>query len=489
MAQPCFYCSATDQAFQCNDCANIFSCERHLKIHRPSGSCLPLTVISKEGVGRCAIASRDILAGEIIIEDNAALIAPAATSLVCLECFSPVSADVKCGDCSLPLCCQGPRHEVECGQMAGWAGEMTSSLYLSVAVLRLLAVDSETSELVDDLMDHLEERKCEAGEADWEKVDKSVIKYLKKVGVKHSESTLERSAGIILTNCVSCSGTRGGPETGIGLFPVFSILSHSCVANTRRFIDDGHLVVRASVPIKAGEEILTSYKNPELGSVSRRSHFPATWFFDCACKRCSDPTELGTFLSALICPLPDCNESMLPSHALEYNSPWVCAGCSFSISSTEAMTRTVNLFKMLVSCPKTCQNMEKLLLQLQDLAHPQQYIVMQTKITLALMYGDPDKADQDSLLGNERKISLCEEIMMVMGKVDPGYSRRKGQILEEMARAKMAILKKQEMPKLKLMLEMKNVMKLIREASKCKQFESQEEQENFAKRVEVMMVG
>ena len=79
--------------------------------------------------------------------------------------------------------------------------------------------------------------------------------------------------------------------------------------------------------------------------------------------------------------------------------------------------------------------------------------------------------------------------MMVMGKVDPGYSRRKGQILEEMARAKMAILKKQEMPNLKLMLEMKNVMKLIRETSKCKQFESQEEQENFAKRVEVMMVG
>ena len=133
--------------------------------------------------------------------------------------------------------------------------------------------------------------------------------------------------------------------------------------------------------------------------------------------------------------------------------------------------------------------MEKLLLQLEDLAYPQHYIVMQTKITLALMYGDPDHADQDSVMGNERKISLCEEVIMVMGKVDPGYGRRRGQLLEEMVKSKLVVLKMKEISKLKLMLEMKNLMKLIREASKCKQFESKDEQESFAKRVEAMMGG
>merc|ERR1711892_240771 len=489
MSHACFYCAVNELVIKCNDCENIFSCERHLKIHRPSDTCLPFTVITRGHIGRCAVASRNILAGEIVIEDNAAMIAPAAGHLVCLECFSPVSGDTKCGKCSLPLCCKGPRHKVECGLMAKWSGERTSSLYLSVAVLRLMAVGSKTWELVDSLMDHLEERKCEAGDVDWKKVDKNVIRYLKKGGVEQTEAALERAAGIILTNCVACRGIKGGPDSGIGLFPVFSILSHSCLANTRRIIEDDHLFVKAAVPIKAGEELLTSYKNPELGSVSRRSHFPTTWFFDCNCERCSDPTELGTFLSALICPLPDCTKTMLPSHPLEYNSPWVCEGCSFSISSNEAMTKTVNLFKMLVSCPKTCQSMEKLLLQLEYLAHPQHYIVMQTKITLALMYGDADHADQDSVMGNERKISLCEEVIMVMGKVDPGYGKRKGQLLEEMVKSKLAILKKKEISKLKLMLEMKNLMKLIREASKCKQFESKEEQESFAKRVEAMMGG
>ena len=132
--------------------------------------------------------------------------------------------------------------------------------------------------------------------------------------------------------------------------------------------------------------------------------------------------------------------------------------------------------------------MEQLLVQLLEVAHPQDYIVMQTKITLAMMYGDLDQ-DSLTLTDNERQISLCEEVIRVMGKVDPGYSRRRGQLLEMMSRAKMAIMKKQEMPKLKQMLEMKSVMKLIKEACKCKQFESREEQEKFAKHIESMMVG
>ena len=489
MSQACFYCAATELVSECGDCEQVFSCKTHLKTHRPNNTCLPFTVITRRGVGRCAVASRDILAGEIVIEDDAAMIAPAAGGLVCLECFGPVPETSKCGECCLPLCCQGPRHKVECGKMARWSGERSSSLYLSVAVLRLLSVDSHTWTLVDSLMDHLEERKCEAGEADWAKVDKNVIKYLKEGGVEYSEETLEHAAGIVLTNCVACSGTTGGIDSGIGLFPIFSILSHSCVANTRRIIENNHLLVRASLPIKAGEEIFTSYKNPELGSVSRRSHFPTTWFFDCICERCKDSTELGTFLSALICPLLDCKETMLPAHPLEYNSPWVCAGCSFSISSQEAMTKTVNLYKKLASCPRACKSMENLLKELEGLAHPNHYIVMQAKITLILMYGDPEFANQESVEGNARKMSMCEEVMRVLGKVDPGFSRRRGQLLEELAKSKLAILKKQELSKLKIMLEMKNLMRILKEASKCKQFESKEEQEGFARRVEAMMVG
>ena len=106
-----------------------------------------------------------------------------------------------------------------------------------------------------------------------------------------------RWAGIVLTNTASCNSLQGGEEVScIGLFPVFSLLSHGCVANTRRDTDRGRLRIIATVNIKAGEEIVSSYKNPLLGSVSRRSHFPTVWYFDCDCARCQDPQELGSNL-------------------------------------------------------------------------------------------------------------------------------------------------------------------------------------------------
>ena len=114
-------------------------------------------------------------------------------------------------------------------------------------------------------------------------------------------------------------------------------------------------------------------KCPELGSVARRGHFPTTWFFDCTCSRCSSPTELGSHLSSLLCPLQaptdpenqtscpkkestssecpgdspeklhpggSCPGGLLtPSFPTEYNSPWTCNSCSFTISSCLSFSR------------------------------------------------------------------------------------------------------------------------------------------------------
>jgi hypothetical protein len=54
---------------------------------------------------------------------------------------------------------------------------------------------------------------------------------------------LEQLAGIVLTNCVAV----GEGDNGFGLFPIFSILSHSCLANTCRIIEDNVLTLRLVV--------------------------------------------------------------------------------------------------------------------------------------------------------------------------------------------------------------------------------------------------
>ena len=226
--------------------------------------------------------------------------------------------------------------------------------------------------------------------------------------------------GIILTNTASCNSLAGGETQCIGLFPVFSLLSHRCVPNTRRDTDRGLLRLTATVPLKAGAQIVTSYKNPLLGSVARRSHFPRVWYFDCSCERCRDPTELGSHLSSLLC--RDCGQPVLPSHPTHYNSPWSCSSCSLPLSAHEAMARSVSLYRLLLSCPASPHHLASLIAGLQSLAHPNHYVILQAKMKLVLL-GSSDPAVV------ALQVSLCEEILALLDIVEPGLTRRRAEIL------------------------------------------------------------
>ena len=78
-----------------------------------------------------------------------------------------------------------------------------------------------------------------------------------------------------------------------------------------------------------GEEIVTSYHHYHYqlyGTGYRRLDLKNTWSFDCLCKRCSDPTESGTLVSAVIC--DKCKfGNMLPKVSTDYKSKWVCDHC------------------------------------------------------------------------------------------------------------------------------------------------------------------
>ena len=482
----CFFCNSSIKLQSCEHCDKIYSCENHLQIHRPSNTCMPFTVVTKECVGRCVLAVRDILAGEVIIEDKAAMIGPACREKVCLECLAPVAEDTKCSSCGLPLCCEGPRHHMECQVLRGWKGSNNLSLYLAVCVIRGLAIDSCTHERVDKLMDHLEERQNDDSDDDWD--CKNTMDQLGKCGMKHSRQAMERMAGIFLTNNVSCAALSGGKENGFGLFPIFSTLSHSCVANTRRCVDGEKMTVRATIPLKSGQEIKTSYIYPDLGSVVRRTQFPTTWYFDCACERCADPTELGTFLSSLRC--DNCDGCVLPKQSLVYDSIWVCGGCDQSITAADAVKKTQTMKKKCNECKEEIEEMEKLIQELLNFGHPNHYLIMQIKKELSLRYGNMENSLMSNLTDQElaRKVLLCQEWMEVMGKVDMGFTLSKGKLLEEVAKAKLENIKRSEMTKMKLLMEMKEVMKLVKEVGKCKQFENKEEQKQFAMRAKAMIL-
>lgn len=57
------------------------------------------------------------------------------------------------------------------------------------------------------------------------------------------------------------------------------------------------------------------------GTLKRRDHLNESKFFWCTCKRCKDPTELGTHASTLLC--PKCtNGFILSMDSLNQDADW-----------------------------------------------------------------------------------------------------------------------------------------------------------------------
>lgn len=91
------------------------------------------------------------------------------------------------------------------------------------------------------------------------------------------------------------------------------------------------MAVRASRKILKGEQIFNSYTKFLWGTQQRRVHLAYSKNFLCKCERCVDPTEFGSFISALKCVRPDCDNVMLPVDPLIVTSPWECTNCHLKL--------------------------------------------------------------------------------------------------------------------------------------------------------------
>jgi len=68
---------------------------------------------------------------------------------------------------------------------------------------------------------------------------------------------------------------------------------------------------------------------------TRRRQLRVSKHFDCCCRRCSDPSELGTHLSSLSC--PKCARFGAPEtdvvsvDPLDDSAPWMCPTCGVTV--------------------------------------------------------------------------------------------------------------------------------------------------------------
>jgi len=428
------------------------SCPEHLSSKQVDGVSLPFTVLYQEGVGRYVVASRDIKANEVILEDTPAVLGPNyETEAVCLECLGRVDGTILCHHCNLPLCSEacrdGPRHRPECRVFSKLEKKVAVSTfgpdtiayeYGCISVLRLLSLRDEDPEKwarLEFLMDHDEERRKEKDY--WQMFQKNVVDYLRiRVGLAdtYSEEEIHRAIGILRTNAfqIEHDYMKAQGTSGKAVYPTFSFLSHSCIANARYFVmPDDKLILRAQVDIKEGEEITIQYISFLFGNSRRREEIRSCWMFECRCRRCLDTTELGSFLSAVLC--SGCGGPVLPVDNSIDCEVWQCRDCQQKMERDKVLAIVKELEdEMLNTMEHESDKYQAMVDKFSKLLHPNHYQFQILRRALSGSFRGTLTLDQVELRKN-----LLEEFISVFQVVDPGLTKWRGKMLYQVCKTKM----------------------------------------------------
>ena len=159
-------------------------------------------------------------------------------------------------------------------------------------------------------------------------------------------------------------------------------LRHSCLPNTMITVsaDDPtqSRTLLASKDIKKGEMLTHGYGgNIIIGTLGRRALLFNDYNFWCTCFRCSDPTELGTFYSAIKCTNPSCDGYLLQEKPLDWGSAWKCTysncNCTKTYSYVQSLLLNCNRKVDQTNCVEGMIALMDALIKLK--LHPNHYLV------------------------------------------------------------------------------------------------------------------
>lgn len=419
------------------------------------------------------VAAKDFAAGDLILHEEALVAGPCQNSKpVCLGCLKAFDSDtyIRCMGCQWPLCsptCPGlggrssflGHTDEECAALsaAGPSGRRVmdlharTPLYNVIVPLRILLLEKQDPQrwkAIRRMQSHDEVRRRITQV--WQTNQLGVVDRIRtEFGLQQfTEAEIHSVCGILEINAF---------EVGDGLRALYDtafLLSHDCTSNTSHSDDEQcGLSVRASVDIPRGTPITLSYAYTIQGTLKRREHLKESKFFDCCCPRCSDPTELGTMCSALVC--PRCGQAtVLPVDPLKADSPWRCrAGPASPDTATAAKPKACPacpghemsgaqakefIDKLTDEAdaldPNDVHGLEAFVSKYSSQLHPNHYHLLGAKHSLSQVYGKVHgyliHQLPDELL--ERKLAICRDIMKTFDVLEPGVSRLRGITLYEM---------------------------------------------------------
>lgn len=213
-------------------------------------------VVKSSTLGRYAIASQDLKAGELVHVEEPFVVGPKCDSEpVCLECFTPINGldgGPRCSSCHWPLCssCQKLNsvkyHSMECPVFKssrvkfqnGWPTGKPCAQMDCITPLRLLLMIESRPEKWHSEVCLMEYHDVERKQSEhWEQDGVNIVNYLHdhcKLSNRFSKEMIERAIGILEINVFEARTVKGFPVRC--LYPRFGVVAHRCIPNTTHTI-------------------------------------------------------------------------------------------------------------------------------------------------------------------------------------------------------------------------------------------------------------
>lgn len=173
------------------------------------------------------------------------------------------------------------------------------------------------------------------------------------------------------------------------------------------------------------------------GTEERRHILQEGKYFHCTCERCEDPTELGTHMSSFVCPQCAANNAEGLIVKLHDKNIWKCLNCEHSLKNEHVQNILEQAKEEVFQSQDDLRSLEYLLIKLNSLMHKNHYIIIDVKQNIANILRSIIRSSlqRPGRLLYERKVRLCQELVMLLHTIQPGLSRLKGIAMYEMATA------------------------------------------------------
>jgi len=390
---------------------------------------IPISLRYLEKSGRGMIATRNIKKGEIIVEESPVVWGPKATSTgaSCLECSQHLHdlPDVTfCSLCHLhfcsPECSQSPYHKQECSEMQKLniktdSMERLGKLTLVIVTLRCLLLPETAPQnwarlrLLQDHLNSGQNTKLHQMNQEF------LVRFLREIGLNEAiinDFEIHTVCGILESNAFEVKSVDELESRAV--FPLCSMANSSCIPNMTHITKtDKKMVMLATRDIMKGQELFICYTGTRWGRTARRAHLLLTKCFLCCCQRCLDPTECGTYISALKC--PECGGNMvqeMEDGSSEVDNIWGCNSCNHKMDHKKVIATEAMIGQILkIINKKSPQHLEGVSRKLKQWLSPTHYILQEIQMSLIALYQQKNEKP-------ERIVELCNILLPVLYKLE-----------------------------------------------------------------------